>query len=120
MEGWYWFTVPERAVVTSFALETDGVLVDGEVIEKREAAAKYERAKHVGRDPALLEWIDGQTYRARIFPVPASGSRRVVLRYLELVPTNGGRFQYVYPLRTAETRRAVAEPRMPPPSVSFP
>jgi len=24
VEGWYWFTVPERAVVTSFAVETDG------------------------------------------------------------------------------------------------
>jgi tetratricopeptide (TPR) repeat protein len=99
VEGWYWFTVPERAVVTSFAVETDGALVEGEVIEKREAAAQYARAIVAAHEPALLEWIDGRSYRARIFPVPASGSRRVVLRYLEMVGARAGKFEYVYPLR---------------------
>ncbi len=101
VEGWYWFTVPERAVVTSFAVETDGALVEGEVIEKHEAAAQYARAVKNAHEPALLEWIDGKSYRARIFPVPASGSRRVVLRYLEMVGARAGKFEYVYPLRGA-------------------
>ena len=48
LEGWYWFTVPADAVVTSFALETDGQLVEGEVIEKREAAARYAAAVRAG------------------------------------------------------------------------
>ena len=99
VEGWYWFTVPEHAVVTSFAVETDGVLIDGEVIEQKEAAAKYQQAIRAAHEPALLEWVDGKTYRARIFPVPASGSRRVVLRYLELMGAHGGKFEYLYPLR---------------------
>ncbi len=99
VEGWYWFSVPERAVVTSFAVETDGNLVEGEVIEKQEAAAQYARAMRSAHEPALLEWIDGRSYRARIFPVPASGSRRVVLRYLEMASSRGDRFEYVYPLR---------------------
>ncbi len=101
VEGWYWFTIPERAVVTSFAVETDGNLVEGEVIEKQEASARYAAAIASAHEPALLEWIDGRSYRARIFPVPASGSRRVVLRYMELVSTHGGRFEYVYPMRPA-------------------
>jgi Ca-activated chloride channel family protein len=33
VEGWYWFTVPEHASITGFAVETDGVLVSGEFIE---------------------------------------------------------------------------------------
>jgi Mg-chelatase subunit ChlD len=101
VEGWYWFTVPDRAVVTSFAVETDGSLVEGEVIEKHEAVAQYGRAIRAAHEPALLEWIDGRSYRARIFPVPASGSRRVVLRYLEMVGARAGKFEYVYPLRGA-------------------
>ncbi len=101
VEGWYWFTIPERAVVTSFAVETDGYLVEGEVIEKQEASARYAAAIASAHEPALLEWIDGRSYRARIFPVPASGSRRVVLRYMELVSTHDGRFEYVYPMRPA-------------------
>ena len=105
VEGWYWFTIPERAVVTSFAVETDGNLVEGEVIEKQEASARYAAAIQAAHEPALLEWIDGRSYRARIFPVPASGQRRVVLRYMELVSTHGGKFEYVYPMRPSDEAR---------------
>ncbi|MFT3770747.1 MAG: VIT domain-containing protein [Minicystis sp.] len=101
VEGWYWFTVPTSAIVTSFAVETDGALIEGEVIEQKEAAARYGAAVRSGHEPALLEWIDGHSYRARIYPVPASGSRRVVLRYLEMLGTRAGKLQYVYPLRGA-------------------
>ena len=74
---------------SGFALETDGVLVEGEVIERKQAAATYEAAIAARNDPALLEWIDGRTERARIFPVPARGTRRVVLRYQQLLPRRG-------------------------------
>ncbi len=105
LEGWYWFTVPADAVVTGFALETNGQLVEGEVVEKREAAAKYAAAVRQAYDPALLEWVDGRSYRARIFPIPASGTRRVVLRYTQLLPTVEGKLRYVYPLRSADPVR---------------
>jgi hypothetical protein len=105
IEGWYWFTVPPDAVVTSFALETNGQLIDGEVVEKREAAAKYAAAVRQQYDPALLEWVDGRSYRARIYPIPASGTRRVVLRYSQLLPVVEGKVRYVYPLRSADPVR---------------
>jgi len=105
IEGWYWFTVPTTATVTGFALETNGQLVEGEVIEKREAAAQYGVAMRTGNDPALLEWVDGRTYRARVFPIPASGTRRVVLRYIEMLPAIEGKTRYVYPLRSDDPVR---------------
>ncbi|HEU4412777.1 MAG TPA: VIT domain-containing protein [Polyangiaceae bacterium] len=105
IEGYYWFTVPAMATVTGFALETDGQLVEGEVIERREAAARYEAAVRAAVDPALLEWVDGRTYRARIFPIPASGTRRVVLRYVELLPSVEGKTRYVYPMRSDDPVR---------------
>lgn len=105
IEGWYWFTVPQAATVSSFALETNGVLVEGEVIERREAAAQYGNAVRSGNEPALLEWVDGRTYRARIYPVPASGTRRIVLRYVEMLPRVEGKTRYVYPLRSDDPVR---------------
>ena len=109
VEGWYWFTVPDGAVVTSFAVETDGALIEGEVIEQKEAVARYQAAVKTGHEPALLEWIDGRSYRARIYPVPASGSRRVVLRYLERIAVRAGKLQYVYPLRGAGDSVTIGE-----------
>ncbi len=105
IEGWYWFTVPANATVTSFALESNGRLVEGEVIERHEAAARYQAAVRAAVDPALLEWVDGRSYRARIFPIPASGTRRVVLRYIELLPSIEGKMRYVYPLRSDDPVR---------------
>jgi hypothetical protein len=105
IEGYYWFTVPPTATVSSFALETNGQLVEGEVIEKREAAARYEAAIRTQNDPALLEWVDGRTYRARIFPVPAGSTRRIVLRYVELLPIVEGKTRYVYPMRSDDPVR---------------
>ena len=104
LEGWYWFTVPAGASVTGFAVETNGVLVEGEFVEQKEAAEKYVGARAAGFSPAILEWVDGRNYRARIYPVPASGSRRVVVRYLELRPVLEKKFTYVYPLGRARAR----------------
>lgn len=105
LEGWYWFTLPAGASVTGFALEQNGALVEGEFIERREAAARYGQAASSGHAPALLEWLDGRSYRSRIFPVPAGGSRRVVLRYLEVLPDGGGELRYLYPMQSADPAR---------------
>lgn len=105
IEGYYWFTIPASATVTSFALETDGRLVEGEVTERKEAQARYEAAVRSAHDPALLEWVDGHSYRARIFPIPANGTRRVVLRYIEKLPVIEKKQRYVYPLRSDDELR---------------
>lgn len=105
VEGWYWFTVPERASITGFAVETDGILVDGEFTESKEAKAQYAAAKQGGYSPAILEWVDNRTVRARIYPVPAGGQRRVVLRYIELRPQSGKKIEYVYPLGAGDPVR---------------
>ena len=100
VEGWYWLTVPEGALVTGFAVENRGALVEGELIERKEAARQYGAAAQAGYEPALLEWIDGRSYRARIYPVLAGGTRRVVTRYLQMLPLADGRLRYHFPMRS--------------------
>ena len=100
VEGWYWLTVPEGALVTGFAVENRGVLVEGELIERKEAARQYGAAAQAGYEPALLEWIDGRSYRARIYPVLAGGTRRVVMRYLQMLPLADARLRYYFPMRS--------------------
>ncbi len=105
LEGWYWFTVPPGATVTSFAVEHHGQLVEGEFVEKQEARTEYEHAVATGASPAILEWVDGRSFRARIHPVPAMGSRRVVLRYLERLEVADGVMRFVYPMQSTRPTR---------------
>jgi tetratricopeptide (TPR) repeat protein len=49
-------------------------------------------------DPALLEWQRGGNFELRIYPIPAQGSRRVVLAYTQIVHPHGDERRYVYPL----------------------
>lgn len=98
VEGYYWFSIPEGSQLVSFALETNGQLIEGEVVERKKAARTYEETVQKANDPALLEWIDEHTVRARIFPVPALGSRRVVARYQQLLTESDGKLRYSYPL----------------------
>ena len=108
VEGWYWFTVPEDAMLVGFALETNGKLVEGEIVERHQAVATYERAAASDDNPALLEWIDERTVRARIYPVPAAGERRIVVRYQQLLSESEGKLHYSYPLAAAGGRDAIA------------
>ncbi|MFY0532926.1 VIT domain-containing protein [Nannocystis pusilla] len=89
---------PRGCPLVSFALETNGQLVEGEIVERKQAAATYEAAVRRDNDPALLEWIDARTVRARIYPVPPAGERRVVLRYQQLMVESEGKRRYSYPL----------------------
>jgi Ca-activated chloride channel homolog len=98
VEGYYWFTIPEGSQLVSFALETNGQLIEAEVVERKQAAATYEAAVQRANDPALLEWVDDRTVRARIFPVPALGTRRTVVRYQQLLTEAEGKLRYGYPL----------------------
>lgn len=102
LEGFYWFTVPEGASVHRFALEVNGSWVDGEMVERKQAAAAYEDAVQQAFDPALLEWVDGKSFRARIFPIPAAGERRVVLSYFETLPLADGVYRYIYPMAASD------------------
>ncbi|EDM77138.1 protein containing a von Willebrand factor type A domain [Plesiocystis pacifica SIR-1] len=108
VEGYYWFTIPEDAMLVGFALEVDGELIEGEVVERRLAAAEYEARIVRAVDPALLEWIDARTVRARIYPIPAAGTRRVVVRYQQLLSETEGKLRYRYPMAAPAGRDEAA------------
>ena len=110
LEGWYWFKVPEGASVTGFALETNGVLVEGEFIEKRRAAAEYERALRAageGGAPAF-DWVmlgagpDGHT--ASLFPGSELLSEGERLAAPAVSPDGEGRITLTLPVLNAARR----------------
>lgn len=50
----------------------------------------------IKRDPALLEQTNGRELRLRVAPVPARGTQRVRIRYVEPVTVSAGEGRYVF------------------------
>jgi Ca-activated chloride channel family protein len=99
-EGTYVFPLPDGAAVSEFAMWVDGKRVEGSILEADEARAIYEGIVRRRRDPALLEYMGRGAVQARIFPIPAGGSRKVELEYSQVLPVESGMVRYVYPLNT--------------------
>jgi Ca-activated chloride channel family protein len=100
VEGDYVFPIPKGAAVINFTLWMDGKPVPGEILDAEEARQIYEQIVASLRDPALLEYSDQDAIRARIFPVPAHGERRIEIQYSQTLTADNGLVQYVYPLGT--------------------
>ncbi len=102
LEGTFRFPMPEGSLLVGLAMEIDGKMMDGELVERDKARKAYEEVVDKMLDPALLEWENGSTFKLRVFPVEAKRTKRVVLRlvaplhraadglYFAYRPPNGG------------------------------
>ncbi|QCX37072.1 DUF2135 domain-containing protein [Aureibaculum algae] len=81
LEGELSFPLGEDHNVSRFALEVNGKLREAVVVEKELGRIAFENVVRRGVDPALLEKGSGNNYKARIYPIPAKGYKRVLLAY---------------------------------------
>jgi Ca-activated chloride channel family protein len=100
IEAIYVFPLPEGATFTNFTMYVDGRPLEAEVLDADSARNYYERIVITNRDPALLEYIDTNTFRARIYPMRAHGEKRVRISYDEILKYDNGLVRYLYPLST--------------------
>jgi Ca-activated chloride channel family protein len=105
IEGTYIFPVPEGASVSDFAMYIGNERVQGEILDSREARRIYEDIVRRMRDPGLLEYMGRSLFRARVFPIPAKGEKRVQISYTEVLKSDGGLVKYLYPLNTEKFSR---------------
>ncbi len=81
LEGELVFPLPDGAAVCGYALDVNGVLVDGVVVKKEKARVAFEAETRRRVDPGLVEHVKGNLYRTRIYPLPAHGTRTLRLSY---------------------------------------
>lgn len=103
LEGEYMFFLPSGATVDEFALHINGEKVQGELLEKEKARDIYEGIVRRMQDPALLEYMGKNVFKARIFPIPANGERRIELKYKEVLPRDFDMAHYLFPIRTPKS-----------------
>ena len=82
------FPLREGQAVSGFALDIDGRLRSAVAVPKPAGRQVFEDVTRQQVDPALLQVTQGNSYSLRIYPVPAGGSRRVVLELTERIERN--------------------------------
>ena len=100
LEGTYVFPLPEDAAVDKFSMWIDGKETEAELLDAQKARGIYEGIVRRMRDPALVEYMGRGMFRARIFPIPANGEKRVRISYAQVLKMDGGMCRYRYPLAT--------------------
>ncbi len=80
-EGNLALVLPTNAVVTGYALDVDGRLIDGILLEQPKARNLYEAEVRRGIDPGLAEVSAGNRFTTRIFPIDSKHPRRFRLRF---------------------------------------
>ncbi len=97
LEGTFHFPLPPDAALSRLAMYVNGTLMEGGMAERDHARNVFETIRFTQRDPALLEWVDGTTFKMRVFPLEGRQEKRIVLSYTQRLPVNYGRSQYRFP-----------------------
>jgi Ca-activated chloride channel family protein len=95
-EGTYLYPMPGEAVFTDFSLWMGETQVRGEMMSAEQARSIYEEIVRRVRDPALLTLEGHGLIRARVFPIRPGETRRVVLRYTQLLQRAGDALRLRY------------------------
>ncbi len=99
LEGQLNFPLENEQIISRFAMEMNGKLREGVVVEKEKGRRTFESIVRRKVDPALLEMTKGNNFRARVFPIPAKGYKRIVIGYEEALQVDNK--NWLYHLTTA-------------------
>ena len=103
LEGELQFPLLDGQRVVGLAMDLNGKLREAVPVEKTLGQAVFEEVTRTQIDPALLQVTAGNNYKMRVYPIPARGHKRVVIRYAETLAANGGQRLYRLPLEYAVT-----------------
>lgn len=99
LEGDFTMAMPAGSVVTGYALDVNGQMVDGVLVDQRQARLAYEARVRERIDPGLVEVSRDNLFRTRIFPIFPRNGRTIRLRFASPLDPRTG---YVLPLRKTE------------------
>lgn len=102
LEGELQFPLLDGQQVVGMAMDVNGKLREAVPVEKARGRQVFEDVTRARIDPALLEVTQGNNYKLRVYPIPANGTKKVVLHLSETLPVKAGKLRYRLPLAYAE------------------
>ena len=98
MEGEFEFPLSNGQEVSRFALDINGKLREGVVVDKALGRKAFEDIARRNVDPGLLEKTEGNNFRARVYPMPAKGVRRILIAFEQELSKKQGQDFYFLPI----------------------
>jgi len=98
MEGEFQFPLANGQQVSRFALDINGKMREGVVVDKALGRKAFEDIVRRGIDPGLLEKTEGNNFKARVYPMPAKGTRRVLIAFEQELHERDGQDYYFLPI----------------------
>jgi len=83
MEAELIFPLPENVSVSRYAIDINGKMREAVPVNKSKGKQVFEAIEHRRVDPGLLEKVDGNNFRTRIYPLMPNGERTVIIGYEE-------------------------------------
>jgi Ca-activated chloride channel family protein len=114
-EGDYIYPLPGEAVFSNFSLFQGDEELRGELLDADEARSIYEEIVRRKKDPALIELVGHGLVRARVFPIDPGETRKITLRYTQVLERSGDALRFRYSAAGRRGSRVVAgdEARLP-------
>lgn len=95
-EANYLYPLPGEAAFSDFSLWQGDRELKGEPMDAAQARAIYEEIVRRKRDPALIELAGHGLVRARVFPIAPGETRKITLRYTQLLDRVGDAWRFRY------------------------
>ena len=95
-EGDYHYPLPDAAAFASFSLWQGDTELKGETMDAAQARSIYEEIVRRKRDPALIELAGHGLIRARVFPINPGETRKITLRYTQILDRDGDAWRFRY------------------------
>ncbi len=95
-EADYLYPLPSGAVFNNFSLFQGDKELRGETMNADRAREIYEAIVRSKKDPALIELAGHVLLRSRVFPIASGETRKITLRYTQVLPRAGDALQFKY------------------------
>lgn len=99
MEAELNFPLAENQTIAAVALDINGKMREGVVVEKTKARQTFEAVVRQGADPLLVEKTSGNQFKTRIYPFSPNGTRKIRIVLEEFLKKEKGQFKYTLPLQ---------------------
>jgi len=98
MEGELNFPLANGVTVSRYALDVNGEMREGVVVEKEKATQAFEAVTRRNIDPGIVEVTKGNNFKTRVYPIPPKGYKKALIAFEQELSGDDKNYIYHLPL----------------------